>query len=81
MAGLLSVTRIALGIGILVVVAMVCYRKAFRRSNLPLPPGPKGEPILGHLRLIPESHPEYQLTEWGKEYSMSITALVSFVLP
>ncbi|KAJ9645017.1 hypothetical protein H2204_001479 [Knufia peltigerae] len=72
MAGLLSVTRIALGIGILVVVAMVCYRKAFRRSNLPLPPGPKGEPILGHLRLIPESHPEYQLTEWGKEYKSDV---------
>lgn len=81
MSGLLPVTRIALGLGLLVLVAFVCYRKAFRQSNLPLPPGPKGEPILGHLRLIPESHPEYQLTEWGKEYSMLSVFLHSLLFP
>jgi len=40
-----------------------------KRLGLPLPPGPPGEPILGHLRIIPEDHPEYQYTEWGKQYS------------
>jgi len=35
----------------------------------PLPPGPAGEPILGHLRIVPTDKPEVAYAEWSKEYS------------
>lgn len=65
----ISVTCTAWVFGVLVFAVILYYQKFHSRSRLPLPPGPKGEPILGHLRVIPDSHPEYQLTQWGKEYS------------
>lgn len=35
----------------------------------PLPPGPAGEPILGHLRIVPTDKPEVAYAKWSKEYS------------
>lgn len=64
----LPVIRVAIALGILFAIGVLYYQKIHTRSKLPLPPGPKGEPFIGHLRVIPESHPEYQYTEWGKEY-------------
>ncbi|CAI6093863.1 unnamed protein product [Clonostachys chloroleuca] len=43
-----------------------------RKSLLSLPPGPPGEPILGHLRIIPTDNPEYAYMEWSKEYGSDI---------
>ncbi|KAJ5729591.1 uncharacterized protein N7483_004099 [Penicillium malachiteum] len=37
-----------------------------------LPPGPSGNPIWGHLRIIPKDHPERQFVQWGKEYDSDI---------
>ena len=34
-----------------------------------LPPGPRGDPLIGHVRLIPKSRPELTYMKWGKEYS------------
>lgn len=45
----------------------------FRRSsNKSFPPGPPGEPILGHLRVIPASNPEYAYAKWSKEYNSDV---------
>ncbi|KAH8703845.1 cytochrome P450 [Talaromyces proteolyticus] len=44
----------------------------FKKRDLPLPPGPPGEPIIGHLRVIPQDHPEHQYTQWGKDYKSDI---------
>lgn len=41
-------------------------------SKLPLPPGPPGEPLLGHLRIMPSYSPEYTYMKWGKEYNSDI---------
>ena len=63
------------------VLALVCttalllvLRITFQRrgSKLPLPPGPRGEPILGHLRLIPTDNPEYFYQRLSKEYNSDI---------
>ncbi|KAF4120872.1 Cytochrome P450 [Geosmithia morbida] len=49
------------------------YRISKRRdATLPLPPGPPGEPIIGHLRVIPSYSPEYTYMQWGKEYDSDI---------
>ncbi len=65
----IPIIRVAAGLGLLLTVCLVYWHKLHTRSTLPLPPGPKGESILGHLRIIPESHPEYTYTQWGKDYS------------
>ncbi|OQV04034.1 hypothetical protein CLAIMM_08984 [Cladophialophora immunda] len=65
------VIRIAIAFGILF-AGLLYYQKLRARSKAPLPPGPKGEPIIGHLRIIPKSHPEYQYTQWGKDYGSDV---------
>ncbi|KDQ13973.1 hypothetical protein BOTBODRAFT_356488 [Botryobasidium botryosum FD-172 SS1] len=37
-------------------------------SHLPLPPGPKPEPIIGNLRQIPLQGAESKYTEWSHQY-------------
>lgn len=39
-----------------------------KRTPYPLPPGPPGEPFIGHFRLIPARNPEHKYIEWGKQY-------------
>lgn len=43
-----------------------------RRPNRPLPPGPPGEFLLGHIRIIPTENPEYAYQKWSKEYKSDI---------
>ncbi|KAK3375854.1 hypothetical protein B0T24DRAFT_490609, partial [Lasiosphaeria ovina] len=39
----------------------------------PAPPAPPpGEPLIGHLRVVPTEHPESQYTQWGKDYGSDI---------
>ncbi|KDQ13799.1 hypothetical protein BOTBODRAFT_33236 [Botryobasidium botryosum FD-172 SS1] len=60
----------ALGCAILVLVFMLFYRRERRLSNprnLPLPPGPKPEPIIGNARHIPEES-WLKFTEWKDVY-------------
>ncbi|KAI0515470.1 putative cytochrome P450 oxidoreductase [Xylaria bambusicola] len=42
------------------------------KKTLPLPPGPPGQPLIGHLRVIPVEHPEFQYSRWAKEYNTEI---------
>lgn len=56
---------------ILTLSITITFLRKSRPSRL-LPPGPPGNPILGHLRLIPRDHPEHAFTEWGKQYKSDI---------
>lgn len=60
------------GIALLLGTLIVKHLKASQKEAYPLPPGPPGEPILGHLRVIPEIGPEHKYIEWSKEYSSDI---------
>ncbi|OAA75311.1 Cytochrome P450 [Akanthomyces lecanii RCEF 1005] len=46
-----------------------------RTSGLPLPPGPPGEPILGHLRIVPSHSPEYTYMKWSHEYGSDMLSV------
>jgi hypothetical protein len=46
---------------------IVVFRRR-RLLNVPLPPSPPSDFILGHLRHIPSENPETQYAEWAKIY-------------
>jgi cytochrome P450 len=59
----------------LLAVALVAWKpinSKIRRKGVPLPPGPKAEPIIGHLRVVPEYAPEYAYEKWAKEYGSDV---------
>jgi hypothetical protein len=56
--------------GILVLVAK--YGFCLGRITRSLPPGPPGEFLLGHLRVIPTFSPEYAFVKRSKQYRSDI---------
>ncbi|KAL4247549.1 hypothetical protein ABKN59_007358 [Abortiporus biennis] len=38
------------------------------QSVRPLPPGPKGDPLIGNLRIMPRKYQPEIFYEWSKEY-------------
>ncbi|KAF2471439.1 cytochrome P450 [Lindgomyces ingoldianus] len=62
----------------LLIVAYISWRVAsyfsfkYKSKGLPLPPGPKGEPVLGHLRIIPVDNPEYYYQNLSKELQSDV---------
>jgi cytochrome P450 len=50
-------------------------RYKLKHSSGTLPPGPPEEPIIGHVRLIPEDRPQLTYMKWGKEYNTDILYL------
>lgn len=60
-------------IGAAAVVAGYCLFRLYavlnRRRGAPLPPGPPGEPLLGHYRVVPTDAAFKKYAEWGKQYS------------
>jgi hypothetical protein len=46
---------------------IVIFRRK-RSLNVPLPPSPPSDFILGHLRRIPSENPEIQYAEWAQIY-------------
>ncbi|KAG2008746.1 cytochrome P450 [Coprinopsis cinerea AmutBmut pab1-1] len=65
---LLAATVVALGF--LLALKALSMKTAFaqRSKGLPLPPGPKGLPILGNLLQIPKVKPWKVYAEWKKQY-------------
>ncbi|KAJ6443854.1 O-methylsterigmatocystin oxidoreductase [Purpureocillium lavendulum] len=59
----------------LVAKAVAASRAWRRRPSLPLPPGPPGEPVLGHLRVVPAYGPEYTYMRWSREYGSDVLFL------
>lgn len=67
---------------LLLVIAAVAFaayfctsltRSRFRNpNNLPLPPGPPGELVVGHLRIVPVDNPEYAYAKWSQQYNSDV---------
>ncbi|KAF8143310.1 cytochrome P450 [Mycena galopus ATCC 62051] len=55
----------------------ICYRLYRRTNTLPLPPGPKGIPLIGNVLDMPKSHAWKTFAQWGDIYGgiMSVTLL------
>ncbi|KAF9459489.1 cytochrome P450 [Collybia nuda] len=49
-------------------IFLYAYIRGKSKRRPPLPPGPPGEPILGHLRMIPPKDQEIFFYQWGKKY-------------
>ncbi|KAJ5641242.1 hypothetical protein N7490_005242 [Penicillium lividum] len=66
---LMSPLQVAIGL----ILAITIWTFQIKRSKtLVLPPGPPGNPIWGHLRMIPKESPAHQFIKWGKEYNSDI---------
>ncbi len=57
-----------LGAGVLILLAVRLYSLGVK-SKYPLPPGPKGSPIIGNFRQVPVERSDVQFAKWAKEYS------------
>lgn len=60
-------------LGVILLAALAIARFSSRRKpQYPLPPGPPGEPIVGHLRVVPTDSPEHAYAKWSKEYNSDV---------
>ncbi|KAI9453226.1 cytochrome P450 [Russula earlei] len=58
----------------LILVLISVYRWASKRTHLPLPPGPKGWPLLGNLLDIPTANIVETYTNWARKYGQIVYA-------
>ncbi|KAM3070403.1 hypothetical protein ACMFMG_010230 [Clarireedia jacksonii] len=64
---------------VLVILFMAWQR--FRAPPFPLPPSPRGELLLGHVRLVPTHHPEVYYQNLAKELDTDILFFKQFRTP
>ncbi|KAF9015058.1 cytochrome P450 [Cyathus striatus] len=49
-------------------IAYSLWRKYASRAGVPLPPGPKGYPLIGNIYDMPHEYPWLKYMEWSKQY-------------
>jgi hypothetical protein len=60
--------------GVVILLAVGLYAQG-SRSKYPVPPGPKGSPIIGNLRQVPAERSDLQFAKWSKEFSEFVQVL------
>ena len=68
-----------IGLGLLVVVKEIVSRRSRNPRRLPLPPGPKGLPLLGNIFDLPQTIPWVGYDKLCQEYGKYIIALGSSI--
>jgi hypothetical protein len=53
-------------------ITSLLYIRPLRARKHPLPPGPKPDPLIGHLRALPTSNEHLVYTRWGKEFKSTL---------
>ncbi|EEB96543.1 hypothetical protein MPER_04309, partial [Moniliophthora perniciosa FA553] len=56
-----------LGYGLILSATFIMLRWLNERRRLPLPPGPRKFPFIGHLLAMPSEFPGHQFDKMGKE--------------
>jgi hypothetical protein len=68
LTSLLNSQSPAFWLGIVTLFAAALYSRR-PKSKFPLPPGPKGSPIIGNIRQVPTERSDLQFAKWAQEYS------------
>lgn len=55
-----------------IAILLLQWLKKLSRPGLPLPPGPKGYPIIGNMLDIPKDLPWKTFKEWTKVYGLCL---------
>ncbi|OHW91616.1 cytochrome p450 [Colletotrichum incanum] len=55
-----------------IVIALILIRPRASWTHPPLPPGPPGEFLLGHLRIIPRERTAEVYAKWAREYKSDV---------
>ncbi|TGO84600.1 hypothetical protein BPOR_0486g00010 [Botrytis porri] len=59
-----------LGIVACITLSTIFGRTFLKKSRYPFPPSPPGEPILGHIRLVPTDDPHLYYQKLSQEYNI-----------
>ncbi|KAI0288266.1 cytochrome P450 [Russula brevipes] len=61
-------------VALVLILVLVSLRWALKRTRLPLPPGPKGYPLIGNLLDVPKAKFAETYTEWAHKYGKIVYA-------
>ncbi|CAE6440662.1 unnamed protein product [Rhizoctonia solani] len=67
--------QVAITSAILCVVSTFAYKWQYKKQRPPLPPSPKGDPIIGHLRCMPTEYEEVAYKAWADELGSSVVSV------
>lgn len=59
----------------LFVAGIYFVRRLLSKRRSPLPPGPRGYPIIGNVLDMPTDRPWLTFTQWGEKWGMSLKSL------
>ncbi|KAI9457527.1 cytochrome P450 [Russula earlei] len=76
MHGFTPITVLDILAGAAFVALIASFKRRRQWSRLPLPPGPRGLPIIGHFLTFPKNFVWLTFTEWGQKHGMICMFLI-----
>lgn len=71
----------SLAFGILLTICLRSWLLRHAASSNAYPPSPPGDPLIGHARKIPGTHPWMTFSRWAKRYGESSTFFAWHAIP
>ncbi|KAJ1301841.1 hypothetical protein OPQ81_009068 [Rhizoctonia solani] len=66
---------LAICVAAILVLPILWVLKRRKKAALPLPPSPKSDPVIGHLRFLPSVNEHFAYKKWGDELQSDIISL------